>query len=392
MASEAMISQRVRAVPGPSVDLRRKPPADFIVFGGGLPDPVTHPVADLGALMAEILAANDQAVMGYGFSTAGDVMLREFIAARAGAGMGADNIVLTNGSSGAIGLAALTLLEPGDVVVCEAVTYVGALKAFMQMGAEIEIAPMDAGGLDPEGLAEALERVRAQGRRVKLIYTIPTNQNPTGATLSLERRLQVLRLAEGAGALVLQDDTYGGIRFTAAPPPLIALAPDRAIHLGSFSKTIAPALRVGWAAASPEIAGAMARSRVDLGVSHINQRVVARFIDDGRFDRHVAAATALYARKRDLMLRALERHCGKLAQWNTPEGGFFLWLKLTGADAEAVLTAGEHEKVAFLPGPFFSARTPFRNHLRLSYGQVAEGDIEDGIARLARALAAAAQG
>jgi len=227
---------------------------------------------------------------------------------------------------------------------------------------------------------------------VKLIYTIPTNQNPTGTTLSLERRLEVLRLAQDAGALVLQDDTYGDIRFADAPPPFIALAPDRAIHLGSFSKTIAPALRVGWAAAPREIAAAMARGRVDLGVSHINQRVVARFIDDGRFDPHVRAATARYAHKRDLMLRALERHCGNLARWDTPQGGFFLWLKLNGAEAEAVLAAGEREKVAFLPGPFFSAGAPYSHHLRLSYGQVPEAQIEEGIARLARALAAAAQG
>jgi 2-aminoadipate transaminase len=389
MANEALLSERIRDSRSPAASLRQTPAADQIVFGGGLPDPVTHPAAAMGALMADILGANEPAMFGYG-QEAGDAGLREIIAARSGGGLTAANIVLTNGSSGAIGLVALALLEPGDVVVVESLTYGGALKAFRQMGAQIEPAPMDADGLDPQGLEAVLKRLEAQNRRVKLIYTIATCHNPTATILSLERRREVLRMAQSCGALVAQDDTYGDILFgVPAPPPFIALAPEGAIHLGSFSKTIAPGIRVGWVAADAAISAALARARTDLGTSAMMQRLVARFIADGRFGPHLEAATALYRRKRDLMLAALDAHCAGLADWGTPQGGFFIWMRLAHGEAAAAAAAAVEEKVSFLPGPYFSAAEPFDRHLRLSYGQVAEDRIEDGIARLGRAIARA---
>jgi 2-aminoadipate transaminase len=387
MTIDAILSQRIRDSTSPNATLRRAPAADVIVFGGGLPDPVTHPMARMGALMADIVSVNEPSALGYGYE-AGDAALREIIAARAAAGLSADNIVLTNGSSGAIGLVALALLEPNDVVVTESLTYPGALKAFKQMGAQIETAPMDAEGLDPQGLEEVVRRVGAEGRRVKLIYTIATCHNPTATILSLERRRQVLQLAEACGALIVQDDTYGDIRFSAStPPPFMVLAPERTVHLGSFSKTIAPGIRVGWAAANLEISAAFARARTDLGTSPVMQRFVARFIGEGDFEPHLRSATALYERKRDVMLSALDRHCRGLAEWRIPDGGFFIWVKIAEGDVAAVGAAAEREKVSFLPGPYFSAAAPCSQHLRLSYGHVAEDRIEEGVARLGCALA-----
>jgi len=396
MRPEDWLSRRIAESQAPDAVMRREaPPPDLIVFGGGLPDPATHPTAEIGEAIAQIAAANAPLVMGYGPS-AGDPALRALIAdrmARDGARLTAQNVVLTNGSSGALGLTAVALVEPGDVVVVESYSYAGAIKAFRQMGAQIEVAPMDREGLDPEGLADLLARLRAQGRRIKLIYTIATCHNPTATVLSLARRQAILRLAEEHDALVVQDDTYGDIRFTGDfPPSFMALAPERTVHLGSFSKTIAPGLRVGWAAASPTIAEAFARARIDLGASPLSQGFIARYIEDGRFEPHLAAVNALYRRKRDLMLDALARHAGNQVTCATPAGGFFLWLELNGADAAAVAAAGAQEKVAFLPGTYFSVGAPdAARRLRLSFGQIPEDRIEEGIARLGRALRRAAE-
>jgi len=391
---EDWLSARIRDSRSPDGVMVRNPPPDLILFGGGLPDPVTHPTAEMRAMISEIIAANEPAVFGYGVA-AGDPRLRELIATRLGgerAGLGSDNVVVTNGSSGAIGLTALGLLEPGDVVVVESLTYNGATKAFMQMGASVVPAPMDEDGLDPDGLAAVLEQVRAAGQQVKLIYTIASCHNPSGAVLSLERRMRLLALAEAHQALVVQDDTYGEIRFQDDfPPPMIALAPERVVHLGSFSKTIAPTLRVGWVAAGRDIAAAFARARTDLGISSVNQRFVARFIDEGFYEPHVRRATTLYRRKRDRLSAALELHCRGLASWRTPEGGFFLWLALARSDAAQLSAACREEKVAMLPGPYFTPDgAGFPNHIRLSYGQLAEGLLEEGAARLGRAMARAA--
>lgn len=389
---EAVSSARVReraAAPLP----RRSAPEGFVSLVGGPPDPAIHPAAALAALAGELLGGNEPQVLGYGYEP-GDERLRAAVAHRAardGAKLGPDQVVLTNGSAGAIGLAALALVQPGDTVVAETLTYPAALKAFRQMGARIEVAPIDAGGLDPDGVAAAVRRTEAAGGRVKLIYTIATCHNPTGTILSLERRRALVSLAARHGALIVQDDTYGDIRFAAeTPAPFIALAPERTVHLGSFSKTIAPGLRVGWIAAEAELCEVIARGRTDLGNSPLTQRIVARFIETNQFEPHLQKAIQLYHRKRDLMLDALERHCAGLATWTRPEGGFFLWLTLHHSEVDAVLAAAEQEKVSFLPGPHFSAEAPFTRHLRAAYGQVPEGQIEEGVARLGRALRRAA--
>jgi 2-aminoadipate transaminase len=380
MRAEDWLSARIRESEASDAAMRRGATSDLIVFGGGLPDPVTHPTAEMGAMIGEIAAANEPMVMGYGPSP-GDPALRELIAARMaadGARLGPENVVLTNGSSGAIGLVAVALLEPGDVVVVESYSYGGAIKAFRQMGAEIVAAPMDREGLDPEGLAGVLDQVRAQGRRIKLIYTIATCHNPTASVLPLARRQAVLALAEMHDALVVQDDTYGDIRFAEGfPPSFIALAPERTVHLGSFSKTVAPGI---------------ARARVDLGASPLTQRFLARYMAEGLFEPHLAAVNALYRRKRDRMAQALARHAGGLARWETPQGGFFLWLELARAEADAVAAAGLDEKVAFLSGSYFSVGAPDAGRrLRLSYGQLPEDQIEEGVARFGRALAQASE-
>jgi DNA-binding transcriptional MocR family regulator len=309
------------------------------------------------------------------------------VAERHGGTLTAENVVLTNGSAGGIGLVAAALLDPGDTVVAEAATYPGALKAFRQLGASIAAAPMDAEGLDPAGLAETFAQLAREGRRAKFLYTIASCQNPTATTLGLERRREVLRLAQRHGALLVEDATYADIRFGETPPPFLALDPERVVHLGSFSKTIAPGLRLGWLAASREFAAAAAQVRTDLGTAPLIQRVVARYLAEDSFAPHLAEITAHYRRKRDTMLASLDRHCRDIADWQTPSGGFFVWLQLRRADVRAALDAAEAEMVSFIPGSYFAV-TPgsLDRHLRLSYGEVAEDAIDEGVARLARAL------
>jgi 2-aminoadipate transaminase len=389
METEGLFSRRVRDSAMPDHGLRRVGAPDMILFGGGLPDPLTHPTGDLARLLQSALDGSDRGVLGYGYEQ-GDAGLRALVAERHagdGASLTADNVILTNGSAGGIGLVATALIDPGDTVVAEAATYPGALKAFRQMGARIAAAPMDAQGLDPAGLAEVLESLARDGRRAKFIYTIATCQNPTATILSLARRREVLRLAERHGTLVVEDATYGDIRFGATPPPFIALDPQRSIHLGSFSKTIAPGLRLGWAAARQDIAAALAMVRTDLGTSPLLQRVVARFISDGIFAPHLIEITEHYRRKRDLMLASLNRHCRDVAEWHAPEGGFFVWLTLKHGDVRAALDAAEAEKVSFIPGSYFAVGPgTLDRQLRLSYGEVSEDAIDEGLRRLARAL------
>jgi DNA-binding transcriptional MocR family regulator len=357
-----------------------------IFFGGGLPDPRTHPKQALATLLADVAA---EGVLSYAYER-GDVHLREAVAARLGregAALGTDNIVLTNGCAGAIGLTAAALIEPGDIIIAEETTYGGALRAFRHRGARIEVAPMDAGGIVPQALASLLASLAEAGERAKLIYTIATCHNPTGTTLGLDRRQEVLRLAKAHELLVVEDYTYGDIRYVEMPPPFVALDPVRSIQLGSFSKTIAPGLRMGWIAASEEIASAVVAARTDLGGSPLTQRAVARFMSEGLFEPHLQAVTAHYRRKRDLMLASLERHCAGAVDWSTPDGGFFFWLTLKAGDVASLEKAAAQEKLAFLPGPYFAAEPGrFSDHLRLAYGEIAEELIEEGVRRLGRAL------
>jgi len=383
-------SSRIGSAVMPGHGLRGMGDPGMIQFGGGLPDPALNPVAELERLFGEVLGGNEPGVLGYGHDQ-GDMRLREAIAERhraEGAQVAAEGVAVTSGSAGGLGLVATALLDPGDVVVAEAATYPGALKAFRLMGAEIAAAPMDGEGLDPEGLAALLDALAKAGRRAKFFYTVPTCHNPTGGTLSLERRREVLALAERHGMLVLEDSTYGAIRFTAPPPSFLALDAERTVYLGSFSKTIAPGLRAGWIAARPELAAAINSVRTDLGVSPLTQRVVTRFVESDQFERRLGQLAAHYRAKRDRMLAGLERHCAGLAEWQAPEGGFFVWLRLLRCTAEAALDAGEAEKVSFMPGSYFAAEPGMlTSHLRLSYGELPVGDIDEGLRRLGAALA-----
>jgi len=387
---QQMLNKRVRDLPPPPNYARLKV-ATSIGFGGGLPDADYYPMQDFVEIASELLGRNEPLTYSYAYEQ-GDPELRAAIAHRAardGVKASADDVVITNGCSGALELAAAAVIDPGDVVLVEATTYPMAVKTFVAQGARIETVPLNAEGLDAEALERVVEQLVRQGARVKMLYTIASTQSPTGTTLPVAQRHRVVEIARKYGFIILQDDTYGEIRYRSdLPPPFMALAPERTIHAASFSKTLAPGLRAGWILTSPEIADAIVRIRTDLGTSPIVQRTIARMLTDGRYDRHLAAMTELYRRKRDKLDEALRTHCGDKGTWKAPDAGFFLWFKPFRNDMNAIIAQADKAGVNFLAGPHFVAKPGEGDShgLRLAFGQVPYDQIETGIRRLASAV------
>ncbi len=373
-------------------------PVQPIMLTGGLPDDEELP-ADLLLEAAEtVLRREKRFALQYG-GTQGAPSLREWLAAqhaqRDGLPIGPEHISLTNGAAGALANACDAFVDPGDVVLVEAPTFPIFVRAARAAGAEIVGVPLDAEGIVPAGLDRILEEARAAGKRPKLLYTIPNFQNPTGATMTLERRQAVVDLCRRHGVVILEDDAYGEIRFEGGRlPSLFSLAGgEGVVYVGTFSKTIAPGLRVGWALASKEIVDAMVNTRFDMGASPFVQRVVAELCVSGKLAQHVPRAVELYRRKRDTMLAVLDERCSRYARWNVPAGGFFLWLELAeGVDPEALAAAAADEGIAYANGAAFypDGGAEGQRFIRLAYSQVPEGDIPEAIMRLGRALERAA--
>lgn len=364
-------------------------PEGGIFFGGGSPDSRLYPSQALTQALETLLTSKMEA-LSY-CRGQGDEKLRALIAQRAvnqGAPTTEDDVVVTAGSSGAFSLLADCLIDPGDLVFVEEFTYPGALSIFRQAGAEIVPVPMDGDGLDVDALKSSLSDLANKDGSPKLLYTIANNQSPTARNLTEDRRRVLVGLAEQFEFLILQDDTYGDVWYDGeSRGSLRRYDVARTIHVGSFSKIIAPALRVGWFAGPPALADAAARFRADLGTSGLMQSLVASFMDDGSFDAHVEQVNASYKSKRDLVLQALEEHCGDLIQCATPPGGFFLWVAISDAHVADVEQRAFEEGVAFLSGSFFDVRggrvVP---RFRLAFGELPEPDLLEGAARLGRAL------
>jgi 2-aminoadipate transaminase len=366
-----------------------------IRFGGGLPDPgYAPPLADLfDAVLHEDPEAftYDQTHLRGG-GVWGHEPLRHAIAnrlgGRSGASLDAGNVVLVNGAAGAIELVAANLVRPGTTVAVEELTYPAALKVFRRRGATVVSVPLDADGLRVDALSQML----SQGRRApSVLYTIATGQSPTGTTLAAGRRQALARLAEQYHMTIVQDDTYGEVIFAQDPPtPLIGLAPDRTVHVGSFSKTLAPGLRLGWVAARTDVCEAIARERTDLGQTPIVQYVVGRFFDSGRFEPHLARITDAYRQKRDVLVEALDRYCPNLVTWTVPEAGFFVWATLIDGDVDEVARLGLEEGVSFVGGPYFRVDEPDHRGIRLAYSELTAAQIDEGCRRLATAIERAA--
>ena len=365
---------------------------DGIVFGGGLPDPSLHPVDDLARHLADVLREEPGPALTYGPGLGVDGLRRavaEYLSRRDGVAWHEDQICITGGSSGAIWLAAVALLDPGDVVLVEEITYPQAVKAFGQAGIRTVPCPVDGSGLLVDELEHTLKDRRAAGEGARAVYFGANFGIPLNGWLPAERRQALARLADEYEVLLLQDDTYGGIRFLdSMPASMVAMAPDAAVELGSFSKTIAPGLRLGWAASSAPLAGIMAAARTDLGASPLLQRAVARYLASGQFDGHLVDVRAEYRRKRDALVTAMDACCADQASWSVPDGGFCVWLTLAEGTADELSDVARGHGVAFLPQSYFSATGADGPRLRLAYGERPIPDLVEGARRLGRALRA----
>lgn len=296
-----------------------------------------------------------------------------------------DQILITNGSQQGLDLVARALFNRGDVVIVEGPTYFGALQAFDAYGVQYRVAPMDEQGLIPE----LLEPLLVQEPRPKAIYTVPTFQNPTGVTLPHARREQILAMAHAANVAIIEDDPYGEMYFTTEPvPPLRALDPN-VIYLGTFSKTLAPALRIGWLAAPPEIFTLASNSKeaVDIMSDRFVQRAVVGTIADGWLDNHLHGARAFYRERRNALLAALEREMPEGVTWTKPDGGFFLWVSLAnGLTGDELLQQSLTHKLGFLPGSCFYPDSRPDPALRLSWPTTPPATIDEGVRRLGLAI------
>jgi len=363
-----------------------------IMLTGGIPDPDSLPIDDLIACNERVLRREATFALQYG-GPQGYPGLREWLARdanrREGLGVGPENFVLTCGSAGGLENLCETFLDPGDVAIIERPTFPGSLRTIMSCLPEIAGVPVEDDGLSCDALEQVLERCKAEGKRAKLLYTIANFHNPAAATLSHERRKAVVELCRRHDVLIIQDDAYGLINFTGeALPSLYALAGGTgAVVLGTFSKTLATGLRVGWIMGEQSVIDAVTRMRFDMGVSPWASRVIAEFCESGRFDEHLPRVIDIYRSKRDAMLAALDERCPRYARWRVPQGGFFLWLELSeGIDQRRLLETANEEGIGYVGGkPFFDDQSP-AHFVRLCYSNVAERDIPEAIMRFGRAL------
>jgi DNA-binding transcriptional MocR family regulator len=374
------------------------PPVPAIQLTGGIPDPDTLPIEELIQASDTVLRREGQEALRYG-GHQGHAGLREWLAEHMGEQEGlsltADNFTITNGISGALINVAETFLDEGDVGLCESPTFPGGAGTIQNCLAEVRSVTLDADGLVPEALEEAIERIEGEGKRVKLLYTIPNFQNPTGSTLSLERRKAVVDICQRHSVLIAEDDAYGDIRAEGQrPPTLFALAEGRgAVFMGTFSKTMATGLRIGWVLAGQGAIDALLRTRFDLGTSPWTQRTILEFCSTGAFAKHLDKVNAVYRSKRDVMLSALDERCSRYATWNRPDGGFFIWMTLAeGVDPKKLAEAARRLGVAYVNGAAFHLDGTGRNKVRLCFSNVAEADIPEAIMRLGRAMEEASSG
>ena len=347
---------------------------EVISFAGGLPSPASFPVAAMEAAAARVFANDPTAALQYA-ATEGFLPLREFIAKRHNVEV--DRILITTGSQQALDLIAKVLIDPGSPVLVETPSYLGALQAFSLFEPEFVSVPSDEKGLVPEALTPEL----TAGAR--FLYALPNFQNPTGRRLPLERRQALVAKAKELGVLLVEDDPYGELSYTGDHlPTLLSMNPDGVIYMGSFSKVLAPGLRLGYVVAPPELHFKLcqAKQAADLHTPTFTQRVAYETIKDGLLDTHIPTIRALYSKQCNVMLDALSRHMPAGVKWNKPEGGMFIWVELPeGLDSMAILEQAVARNVAYVPGAPFYASNPRLNTLRLAFVTVPAERIEQGV-------------
>ena len=361
----------------------------IISFAGGLPSPKTFPVAEFAAACSKVLTTDGEGALQYAASE-GYAPLRQWVAASLPWKVDPDQVLITTGSQQALDLIAKILIDKGSRVLVETPTYLGALQAFAPMEPDFVSVANSTNSTNGTNFEAGIDvqDLLAKAPGARFMYVLPNFQNPTGNSINEAGRVALSAAAAQAGLPVVEDNPYGDLWFDAPPPlPLSARNPDGCIYMGSFSKTLAPGLRLGFLVAPKVLYPKLlqAKQAADLHTPSFNQRMVMEVIKDGFLDRHVPTIRALYKSQRDAMLAALETNLsGTGVQWNKPQGGMFLWLTLPkGMKAVDLLRQAVARGVAYVPGAPFYSGTPEHNTLRLSFVTASVDQINTGIAALA---------
>lgn len=361
---------------------------EVVSLAGGMPNLASLPLDQIAQSTQRLLAERGAVALQYG-SGQGEEGLREQILevmSLEGITAHSDDVVVTTGSQHALDLVTRVFIDPGDVVVAEAPSYVGALGVFRAYQADVVHVPMDDGGLIPQALAETLQDLSRQGRRVKMLYTVPNFHNPAGVSLAADRREQILQIARSHGVLVLEDNPYGLLGFDSEPAPALqTLDPEGVVYLGSFSKTFAPGYRVGWALAPHAVRErlVLASESAILCPSMMSQLSIATYLASADWQGQIKAYREVYRERRDATLAALAEYLPGCS-WTVPTGGFYTWVTLPeGLDAQAMLPRAVSARVAYVPGTAFYADGQGGAHLRLSYCYPTPERITEGVRRLA---------
>ncbi|MCC6049764.1 MAG: PLP-dependent aminotransferase family protein [Thermofilum sp.] len=368
---------------------------DVISLGGGVPDPASFPMEEIRRIILDVLEERGAAALQYA-PTEGLDELRGEIArfmSRRGVRAGEENVLVTSGSQEALELIARVFIDPGDPVLSENPTYLGAIQAFAVYGPRMVGVPMDEAGLRVDAMETALKRLGGEGSRAKLAYLIPTCQNPTGRTMSVERRRAVLELAEEHDFLVVEDDPYSYFYLDGVEPPSLKSVDGsgRVIYVSTVSKILAPGLRLGWVVADEEIVEklAIAKQGVTLQSPTLSMYVLLEALKRGLVDRQLPKLKEIYRVRRDAMLEALETYMPEGVRWTRPSGGMFVWLEAPErVDMDALLPlALTKYKVAYVPGSAFHVDGGGRNTARLSFSYPPLDAMREGVARLAKLIA-----
>ncbi|RMB62408.1 PLP-dependent aminotransferase family protein [Tessaracoccus antarcticus] len=345
---------------------------EIVSLAGGMPNIHDLPLGDIASNVAEMILTNGAKVMQYG-SGQGEPRIREQICdvmALEGISAHPDDVMISAGSQQGLDLVTRIFCDPGDVVLAESPSYVGAIGTFLSYQAEVVHVAGDDCGIDPDALRETVARLEAAGRRIKFLYTIPNYNNPSGITQPWERRVEVLGVCRELGILVVEDNPYGLLSLDADPVPAMRSVDSDVIYLGSFSKTFAPGFRVGWVLAPHAVREklVLAQESATLCPPVFSQFAISTYLEHSDWQGQIDAFRTMYRTRRDAMLKALADHMPPGTSWTHPIGGFFVWVTLPeGIDAQAMLPRGVDARVAFVPGAAFFADGQGARNARLSY-------------------------
>ncbi|MCD4714230.1 MAG: PLP-dependent aminotransferase family protein [Clostridiales bacterium] len=362
---------------------------EIISFAGGLPAPEMFPVEAYKQMAIKVLDEMGMEALQYS-TTEGYDPLREKIAARMGnCGISAEkqDILITNGSQQGLDFTGKIFINPGDYVLCESPSYLGAINAFRAYECEFQEVDTDSDGM----VMESLELAIQEHPKAKFIYVIPDFQNPSGRTWSKERRIKLVEIANRYNLVIIEDNPYGELRYEGEAIPAIKSfdTEGRVVYLGTFSKTFSPGLRIGWVCASPLLLNKYitVKQGADLQASSISQRELNAYLENYDFDAHIGSIINTYKKRRDLMLSEMDKTFPKAAVYEIPKGGLFAWVMLPEEiDAKEIMVTAVENKVAFVPGGSFFPNGGKENSMRLNFSNMPEEKIIEGIGRLGKIL------